>query len=147
MDDELKNRCKSTDSIVRRIALNDVLGIVYILEAQIKGIESELEKAKKILQPDQQYVYEQRREKEFAEIGKLKSTVAKKKGENTGYGKLLTVNQVAEILTVSPATVKSYIKTGKLSGIKLPGSNGEYRFKLEHLDGWLNKRTLKATSF
>lgn len=36
-------------------------------------------------------------------------------------GKLLEVSQVAKILKVNPATVRRWIKTGKMSAIQLPG--------------------------
>lgn len=55
---------------------------------------------------------------------------------------LLTVTEVAKKVQVQTRTVRAWIKDGKLSGIKLPG--GDWRFREEHLDGWLNKRTVKA---
>lgn len=36
-------------------------------------------------------------------------------------GKLLNVTQVAKILKVNPATVRRWIKTGKMPAIQLPG--------------------------
>lgn len=56
--------------------------------------------------------------------------------------KTLTINEVANILTVAPKTVRKYIKKGQLAGIKMPG--GDWRMKPEHLDRWMEKRTVKA---
>lgn len=58
---------------------------------------------------------------------------------------LLTISQVAEKLRVKERTLRIWIRDGKISALKLP--NGEWRMKEEHLEGWLNKRTVKATTF
>lgn len=58
---------------------------------------------------------------------------------------LLSLKKVAELLGVQPRTVRKWIDDGKLAGIKLP--NGEYRFREEFLENWLNKRTIKARTF
>lgn len=55
---------------------------------------------------------------------------------------MLTINQVAERLSVDPQTVRAWIKAGKLAGVKLPG--GDWRVKEEFLNNWLDKRTVKA---
>jgi excisionase family DNA binding protein len=55
---------------------------------------------------------------------------------------LLTVNEVAKQMAVAPKTVRKWIKGGVLAGIKMPG--GDWRFKQEHIEGWLARRTVKA---
>lgn len=55
---------------------------------------------------------------------------------------LLTINEVAATLQVDPRTIRRYVKDRKLAGIKLPG--GEWRFKEEFLNNWLETRTMKA---
>ena len=58
---------------------------------------------------------------------------------------LLTIAQVAQKLGIQERTLRIWIRDGRIAGIKLP--NGEWRMKEEHLEGWLNKRTVKATTF
>jgi len=58
---------------------------------------------------------------------------------------LLSLKAVAQKLDVQARTVRKWIADGKLTGIKLP--NGDYRFKEEHIENWLSKRTVKAKSF
>lgn len=58
---------------------------------------------------------------------------------------LLTVQNVAEKMQVDPRTVRAWIKSGKMAGIQLPG--GEFRIKEEHLNTWMDKKTLKAKAF
>lgn len=55
---------------------------------------------------------------------------------------LLTIKDVAKKLKVDVRTVRRYVEDRKLSGIRLPG--GEYRFREEFLNNWLDKRTMKA---
>ena len=56
---------------------------------------------------------------------------------------LLTLKEVADRLQVNIRTLRLWIKDGKISGVKMP--NGEWRFREEALNKWLDKRTVKAT--
>jgi excisionase family DNA binding protein len=56
-------------------------------------------------------------------------------------GKLLTVKEVAERLQVKAMTVYTWKREGKLTFIKLPQG---IRIREEWLEGWLDKRTIKA---
>lgn len=58
---------------------------------------------------------------------------------------LLTVQNVANKMKVDPRTVRAWIKAGKMAGIQLPG--GEFRIKEEHLNAWMDKKTLKAKAY
>lgn len=58
---------------------------------------------------------------------------------------LLSIKQVADHLGVQVRTLHKWIKDGKISALKLP--NGEWRMKEAHLENWLNKRTIKASTF
>ena len=55
---------------------------------------------------------------------------------------LLTSEEVALKLKVSYTTLRRYVKSRKISAIKLPG--GDLRFKQEHVENWLDSRTIKA---
>lgn len=54
---------------------------------------------------------------------------------------LLTIKQVAALLSVSDRTIRRWIDAGKISFIKLPG--GDLRMKEENLERWIDKRTIK----
>jgi excisionase family DNA binding protein len=54
---------------------------------------------------------------------------------------LLTIKQVAEKLQVKENTVRIWQMKGKIQFIKLPQG---VRIREEWLEGWLNKRTVKA---
>lgn len=49
----------------------------------------------------------------------------------------LTVSEVAEFLRVWPDTVRQWLHTGKLWGVKLPG--GAWRIRPEDLDALLER--------
>jgi len=51
--------------------------------------------------------------------------------------KLLTPNEVAEHLRVTPATVRNLIRRGDLPAFQLPGSRGIYRIEEQTLLEWL----------
>jgi excisionase family DNA binding protein len=46
----------------------------------------------------------------------------------------MTLKQVAALYGVAPSTVSGWIKAGKIRPIRLPGGNGCYRFRPEHLE-------------
>jgi excisionase family DNA binding protein len=54
---------------------------------------------------------------------------------------LLTIKDVAKKLKVSEITVRRYLKNRTIAAIKLPQG---IRFRPEWVEGWLNKRTIKA---
>jgi excisionase family DNA binding protein len=54
---------------------------------------------------------------------------------------LLTVSDVSKILNISEKTVRRWIKAGKLTYIKM---GSEIRFKPEHLEEWIEARTIKS---
>ena len=45
--------------------------------------------------------------------------------------KLITVDQVAEVILMKPATIRCWLREGKLKGSKLPG--GDWRIKEQDL--------------
>lgn len=55
---------------------------------------------------------------------------------------LLTIKQAAAKLSVSPRTLRSWIKNNEIVFCKLPG--GGLRIKEENLERWINKREIKA---
>jgi excisionase family DNA binding protein len=55
--------------------------------------------------------------------------------------KLLTIKDVAEKLQVAEVTVRKWQEQGTLTFIKLPQG---IRIREEWLEGWLEKRTIKA---
>lgn len=57
----------------------------------------------------------------------------------------LTVTEFASLIRVSNQTVKRWIKTRKISFTKLPG-RGDYRIKKEYAIGWMERRTVKAST-
>lgn len=54
----------------------------------------------------------------------------------------LTVKDVARYLSVSQSTVNKWMNESKIAYVKLPGKG--VRFKKEWVEGWMNKRTVKA---
>jgi excisionase family DNA binding protein len=54
---------------------------------------------------------------------------------------LLTTGQVAELLGLSPATVRRRWRAGELRGYRLAGNC--LRFDRDELDAWLEARRLK----
>lgn len=56
---------------------------------------------------------------------------------------LLTIKDVAKKLKVSEVTVRRWLNKRTITAIKLPQG---VRFREEHLEGWLSKRTIKAKS-
>jgi len=58
--------------------------------------------------------------------------------------KLLTVKDVAAILVKDEETIRRWIKKRVIVFIKMPG--GDYRIRHEHLNNWLDSRTVKAKS-
>jgi excisionase family DNA binding protein len=55
--------------------------------------------------------------------------------------KLLTIKDVADRLQVAEVTVRKWQEQGKITFIKLPQG---IRIREEHLEGWLDKKTVKA---
>jgi excisionase family DNA binding protein len=55
--------------------------------------------------------------------------------------KLLTINDVADLLNVHKDTVRNLVRDCKLTHIKLRGA---IRFRAEDVDKWLERRTIKA---
>lgn len=55
--------------------------------------------------------------------------------------KLLTAQQVADILGVKPRTVREWLRAGKIPGTILP--DGGMRFNQQVIESWLDKRTIK----
>lgn len=55
----------------------------------------------------------------------------------------LTIKQVADKLQVKENTVRVWVMKKRITFIKLPQG---VRIKEEWLEGWLNKRTVKAKS-
>lgn len=53
---------------------------------------------------------------------------------------LLTIKEVAERCKVTYRTVQRWMEAGDIVFIKLPG--GDLRMKPEHLDNWLEYRTV-----
>ena len=58
-------------------------------------------------------------------------------------GRLLTAREVAERLALTPETVLSWQRTGKIPAIRLP--SGQIRFRPEEIDAWLAERSTQAT--
>lgn len=54
---------------------------------------------------------------------------------------LLTIKDVAEKLQVAQVTVRKWLEQGKITYIKVGGA---IRFRPEWLEGWLDKKTIKA---
>jgi excisionase family DNA binding protein len=54
---------------------------------------------------------------------------------------LLTVKEVAQKLNVSTRTVERMMEDGKIAFIKIGKC---VRMREEHLEGWLDKKTVKA---
>ena len=52
-----------------------------------------------------------------------------------------TTNEIAQILGLSPFTVRRYIQTRKLKAVKLEGS---YRVRRSHLDDFLDAREIET---
>jgi len=59
--------------------------------------------------------------------------------------KLLTVDEVAEILRVSPSTVYRRIQAGELPAIKL--GHRQVRIKQEDLDAYIEAHRITSTEF
>ena len=57
-------------------------------------------------------------------------------------GRLLTAREVAEDLALTPETVLSWVRTGKLPAFRLP--SGQIRFSQDALDAWLRDRATYA---
>lgn len=53
----------------------------------------------------------------------------------------LTTNEVAQIIGLSPFTVRRYIQTRKLKAVKLEGS---YRVRQSHLDDFIHAREIET---
>lgn len=56
--------------------------------------------------------------------------------------KLLTVQQVAELIQVAPITIYKWISAGKIPYTKLP--SGSVRFDPDKLQNWINNRTVRV---
>lgn len=54
---------------------------------------------------------------------------------------LLTIKEVADKCKVTYRTVQNWIYKRKITFIKLPG--GDLRIKQEHLENWIEYRTVK----
>jgi excisionase family DNA binding protein len=58
---------------------------------------------------------------------------------------LLTIKEAAAKLKINERTLRRYIQDGKIAGYQMPG--GGWRMTEEHLEGWLKKRLVKASTF
>lgn len=58
--------------------------------------------------------------------------------------RLLTVDEVAEILREHPETVRSRIRRREIAAIRLGGSRSPYRIRPEAVDAFLNRRERPA---
>ena len=59
----------------------------------------------------------------------------------TAKREFYTTNEIAQILGLSPFTVRRYIQTRKLRAVKLEGS---YRVRRSHLDQFINAREMET---
>jgi excisionase family DNA binding protein len=59
----------------------------------------------------------------------------------TAKREFLTTNEVAQILGISPFTVRRYIQTRKLKAVKLENS---YRIRQSHLDDFIRAREIET---
>lgn len=57
----------------------------------------------------------------------------------TAKREFLTTNEVAQIIGISPFTVRRYIQTRKLKAVKLEGS---YRVRQSHLEDFIRAREI-----
>ncbi len=57
----------------------------------------------------------------------------------TAKREFLTTNEVAQIIGISPFTVRRYIQTRKLKAVKLEGS---YRVRQSHLEDFIHAREI-----
>ncbi|MCM8757743.1 MAG: helix-turn-helix domain-containing protein [Candidatus Omnitrophica bacterium] len=53
--------------------------------------------------------------------------------------KLLTIDELASYLRVSRRTIYEWLKKGKIPAVKLVG---QWRFKKDRIDAWLESQTL-----
>jgi len=60
----------------------------------------------------------------------------------TGGNKLLSPEEVAERLSVSPVTIRSWLRSGELKGLKLAGNI--WRVKPEEVEAFINKAEAEA---
>ena len=51
-----------------------------------------------------------------------------------GARRLYTIDEVADILAVRPATVVRWLRLGRLGGIKIPDQDGQWRIRSEDLE-------------
>ena len=56
-------------------------------------------------------------------------------------GRLLTAREVAANLALTPETVLSWVRSGKLPAFRLP--SGQIRFREDELDRWLDARSTR----
>ena len=59
----------------------------------------------------------------------------------TAKREFYTTNEIAQILGLSPFTVRRYIQTRKLKAVKLEGS---YRVRRSHLDAFIQAREIET---
>lgn len=57
--------------------------------------------------------------------------------DNQGKGRFVRVEDVAQILGVSPKTVRGWVYTGKIPSRKI---NGARRFDMVEIEGWLSEQ-------
>jgi excisionase family DNA binding protein len=58
----------------------------------------------------------------------------------------LTLKQVAAQLQVSEVTVRRWLHTGQLAGVRLPGTRAGWRIHRQALERFLAERALATTS-
>lgn len=59
---------------------------------------------------------------------------------------LLTVKQIAEKLGYSVHGIYKMVEKSQIPHIKLPGKKGGVRFRMDTINTWLEKRTVKVKS-
>lgn len=119
---------------------------IYNIQSQIAILSEEITRMKQLTECPTKTLYETEALKDLLKISEQRSDVIKRDITNTGFEKIFTVDEVADILSISPKTLHRWIKAGKISAVIMPKGNG-YRFTSKHLHSWLDKRTIKSSSF
>lgn len=58
--------------------------------------------------------------------------------------RLMTPNEVADILKVTPATIRNMIRRGDLPAVQLPGRRGIYRIPAHALSALMGESPIEA---
>lgn len=135
----------SPEEVNLKIQRSQLVELFFALEAKILSIQEDVAKINELLTDPKMKVYEKAGMVEVRKIGRQRVSVLDNVG--IGKGKILTVREVGDILGLAPKTVRRWIKAGKISAIKFPGSGGGWRIRHEQLDEWLKKRSIRAYRF